>query len=81
MNNENNKILKIEINEKESKIFKKIDELNEGIFAIFYYILKNPMSNFWWECVSLTIQYSQLLIFIVDDTVSKALYYYNKNKI
>ena len=71
MNNENNKILKIEINKKESKIFKKLEELHEGIFAIFFYILKNPMNNFWWECISLTIQYSQLLIFIIDDTVSR----------
>lgn len=76
MNNDNNEILKIEINNKESKLNTKLEELHEGIFAIFYYILKNPIDNFWWECISLTIQYSQLIIFIIDNTVSTKLLFF-----
>jgi hypothetical protein len=71
MNYENNSILKAEINEKEYKLIKKIEEFYEGSYSLFYLIMKNPIENFWWECISLTIQYSQLLIFIVDETVSK----------
>ena len=71
MNYENNSILKAEINEKEYKLIKKIEEFYEGSYSLFYLIMKNPIENFWWECISLTIQYSQLLIFIIDETVSK----------
>ena len=71
MNYENNSILKAEINEKEYKLIKKIEEFYEGSYSLFYLIMKNPLENFWWECISLTIQYSQLLIFIIDETVSK----------
>lgn len=77
MINENKAILNAEINRKESKIAKKLEEFNQGYYEMFYLILKNPFNNFWWECISLTIQYSQLLIFIVDTTVrQKYLYYY-----
>jgi hypothetical protein len=71
MNYENNSILKAEINEKEYKLIKIIEEFYEGLYSLFYLIMKNPIENFWWECISLTIRYSQLLIFIVDETVSK----------
>ena len=70
MKNENNKILKEKIRKSESKFFKKIEEYNEGFYSVFYLILKNPLSNFWWECISITIQYSQILVFIIDSTVS-----------
>ena len=33
--------------------------------------LKNPLDNLWWECISLIIQYFQLIFFVFDDTVSK----------
>ena len=71
MNYENNSILKAEINKKEYKLIKIIEEFYEGSYSLFYLIMKNPIDNFWWECISLTIQYSQLLIFIIDETVSK----------
>jgi len=75
MNNENNKILKANINEKESKILKKIEENREGLYELFYLLLKNPLNNLWWECISISIQYSQLLIFIIDETVSEKIFY------
>ena len=71
MNNENNKILKADINKKESKLLKNIEEGREGLYELFYLLLKNPLNNLWWECISISIQYSQLLIFIIDETVSE----------
>ena len=76
MNNENNAILNAEINEKESKLLKNIQDFYEGFYELFYFILKNPLDNFWWEIISLTIQYSQLLIFSIDETVSKIIHLY-----
>ena len=71
MNNENKAILKAKIENENSNLLKKVEEFYEGFYALFYLILKNPFNNFWWECISLSIQYTQLLVFIIDDTVSK----------
>ena len=70
MQNESKKILDAEIIKRESKIKSKIKELFEGFFCTFFFILKNPLDNLWWECISLIIQYLQLIIFILDETVS-----------
>ena len=69
MNNENNAISRVEIKKNESKLKKFLEEYIEGFYSLFYLILKNPLDNFWWECISITIQYSQLLIFIINETV------------
>ena len=71
MNDEDKGILKLNLEKKGSNFLKKLNEFYEGFYALFYFILKNPLDNFWWECISLTIQYSQLLIFIIDSTVSR----------
>ena len=70
MQNDGKKILNAEIIKKESKIKSKIKDLLEGFFSIFYFILKNPLDYLWWESIRLIIQYLQLIIFIVDETVS-----------
>ena len=70
MQNESKKILNAEITKKQSKIKITIKGLFEGFFSIFYCILKNPLDNVWWECISLIIQYLQLIIFMLDETVS-----------
>ena len=69
MNNENKAILRAEIIKNESKLRKLLEEYMEGFYSLFYLILKNPLDNFWWECISITIQYAQLLIFIINQTV------------
>ena len=68
-NNDNNAILKINLAENES-ITSKFTEFQNSLFIIFYYILKKPFDNFWWECISILIQYFQMGIFIIDSTVS-----------
>ena len=69
-NEKEKKILKAKIDNKETKLFKKIEEIYDGFNALFYYILKDPLDNVWWEIISLTIQYVHMLIFIVNGTVS-----------
>ena len=69
---ENKKLLNAEIVKKESKV--KIKEFLEGIYELFYLILKNPLDNFWWECFSILIQYLQLMIFSLDEKVSIFLF-------
>ena len=69
---ENKKLLNAEIIKKESKV--KIKEFLEGVYELFYLILKNPLDNFWWECFSILIQYIQLMIFSLDEKVSIFLF-------
>ena len=64
------KILSGEITKKPSKLKTFIKNFLDGFFSIFYYLLKNPLDNVWWECISLIIQYIQLIILIIDETVS-----------
>ena len=70
MINEKDKIIKANFQKKDSKLFEKIEEFYEGFNALFYFILKNPLNNFWWECISLSFQYCHLLVFIINQTVS-----------
>ena len=70
MNKDNNGILKAKVGKNESKLLTKIEEYYEGFYLLFYLILKDPLDNFWWECISITIQYSQILVLVVNDTVS-----------
>jgi hypothetical protein len=64
------KILSGEIIKKPYKLKTFIKNFLDGFFSIFYYLLKNPLDNVWWECISLIIQYIQLIILIIDETVS-----------
>jgi hypothetical protein len=70
MQKEAKKILSGEIIKKPSKLKTFIKNFLDGFFSIFYYLLKNPLDNVWWECISLIIQYIQLIILIIDETVS-----------
>ena len=76
-NNDNNAILKVNF-EKDKPESNKLSEFLNALFTIFYYILKKPFDNFWWECISVIIQYLQLLIFIIDSTVSFIFLSYKK---
>ena len=70
MINEKKEILNAKINKKDSKFNERIKELHESFFALFYFILKNPVDNIWWQCISITIQYAQVLLLILNSTVS-----------
>ena len=76
MENQNKNLLNVEVLEKKSKAKEKFQSVLEGICEVYFYILKNPFDNFAWECISILIQYIQLIIFIFNKTVS---YYFFKN--
>ena len=68
--NEKKEILNAKINKNKSKLNERIKDLHESFFELFYFILKNPFNNIWWQCISITIQYAQVLILILNSTVS-----------
>ena len=73
MQTDNKVLLNIKIIEKISKTKEKIQNIFNGIYELFFLIIKNPIDNIWWECISLIIQYMQLIIFVLDETVSKKI--------
>ena len=70
MKNEYKNILRVEIIKKESKFKKIIKNIIDQIYEVFFNILKDPINNIFWECISLIIQYLQLILFSLDETVS-----------
>jgi hypothetical protein len=64
------KYIKRILNSMKELINKNNKELHESFFALFYFILKNPVDNIWWQCISITIQYAQMLLLILNSTVS-----------
>ena len=60
-------IIKIKNKSKISEIYKKA---LEGLYKLFDKILEDPFENFFYECISIIFSYFQLLIYIIDETVS-----------
>lgn len=68
-NDNNNAILKVNLSLDDINT-NKFSKFYNGLFTLFYIILQKPLDNFWFECISLLIQYFQMTIFIIDSTVS-----------
>ena len=66
-----NEIINIELKKKNFSYYTIYKICLENLFELFYYILKEPFSNFWWEAFTLFLEYFQLLIYITDEKVSK----------
>ena len=69
----NEKILlsNLHIEKEESVLTVLYKNFVEGLYELYCLMLENPFENFWYECISLSLGYFQLLIYIIDETVSK----------
>ena len=69
----NEKILlsNLHIEKEESVLTEIYKNFVEGLYELYCLMLENPFENFWYECISLSLGYFQLLIYIIDETVSK----------
>ena len=76
---EKNPLLIIQLNKNESKLSKFYKNFSEGLYALFCFMLDDIIENFWYECISISLGYFQILIYIVDETVSLTKFYL-KNK-
>ena len=63
-------IINFELTKKHFSFYSKYKNTLENLFELFYYILKEPFSNFWCETITLFLEYFQLLIYITDEKVS-----------
>ena len=68
--NEKNPLLIIQLNKKISKLTQFYKGFFEGLYALFFLMLDDIFENFWYECISISLGYFQLLIYILDETVS-----------
>lgn len=70
MINEKHPILNIKLNKELSILRQLYKEFIEGLYELFCLMLEDPVENFWYECISMALGYFQLLIYIIDETVS-----------
>lgn len=68
-------IINMELTKKKFAFYTKYKNCLENLFELFYYILKAPFSNFWWESLSLFFEYFQLIVYITDEKVRKQIKY------
>ena len=63
-------IINFQLTKKHFSFYSGYKKALENLFELFYYILKEPFLNFWWESITLFLEYFQLLIYIADEKVS-----------
>ena len=64
-------IINIELNKKNFSFYNNYKECLERLFELFYFILKDPFTGFFWESFTLFLEYFQLITYITDKKVSK----------
>ena len=67
---EKNPLINIQINTKNSRITIFYKDFVEGLYGLFCLLLDDPIENLWYECISMSLGYFQLLIYLIDETVS-----------
>ena len=81
MINEKHTLVNIKINKKIYQLSLFYKEFIEGLYDLFCLLLENPIENFWYECICITLGYFQLLIYILDETVSLIIIIFLKIKL
>jgi hypothetical protein len=70
---EKSPLLKIKLNKKELLIIKFYKNFVEGLYALFCFMLDDPVENFWYESISISLGYFQILIYVIDESVSRKI--------
>ena len=70
---EKSSLLKIKLNKKELLIIKFYRNFVEGLYALFCFMLDDPVENFWYESISISLGYFQILIYVIDESVSRKI--------
>ena len=67
---DNNTLLKLKLKKKKLSIIAFYSSISESIYALFCFILDEPIENFWYECINISFGYIQIICYILDTTVS-----------
>ena len=71
------KYMKIKINVNEEIINKFNENLKKQLFFLYYMLLKNGYSNYYFEVINIILQYSQILSYPLGKTVRNFYNIYN----
>lgn len=66
-----NEIINIDFSSKGFSLYNIYKNYLENLFELFYLFLKDDSTGFWWESITLILEYLQLLTYIIDEKVSK----------
>ena len=69
------KLIQAKIQKNDSFLRGQTKKLLESIYLVFYFMLKNPLENFWWECISIITQNLDVFLYSTDRTVSIIISY------
>ena len=69
---EKGSILKLNAKKNDSKMSTSFNNFSESLYALYDYILEDPIENFWYECISIILSYLQIMSFIFKKEVSLA---------
>ena len=67
---ENNPLLNLRLEKKKTFIFNYYQIISESIYSLYELLLLDPIENFYFECFHIFFGYGQLIVFIIDSTVS-----------
>ena len=68
---ENQSLINVKTKKERIPLIEHFNNLCEGLYDLYYLILQDPVESFWWEVMSLIFSYSQMFIYVIDETVSK----------
>jgi hypothetical protein len=69
---EKNPLLKLKLKEETPFIANLFNKIYECLYALYDYMLDNPIENFWYEFISILLGYLQLISFPFDVIVRKS---------
>ena len=67
---EKNPLLKLKLKNENMLISIIFNNIFEAFYALYDYLLQDPIENFWYECFSIILSYLQLISFIFGENVS-----------
>ena len=67
---EKNPLLKLQLKKDKKLITNIYGDFIEGFYALYDFILENPIENFWYECFNIILSYLQLISLAFSETVS-----------
>lgn len=68
---EKHSLLYLNINKTNSLLYDIINKIYKSLYSLFDLILEDPFENILYECINIILGYLQLIIYILDRTVSQ----------
>ena len=67
---EKHPLLKLKVKKENILLSNAFNNIFGGLYALYNFILQDPIENFWFECFSVLLSYLQLISYLFGETVS-----------